>query len=617
MLFQPTLCAALGLAALIVQGGEARPETTVPHATGSLDDFLAAQSPIAFQGILNNIGPSGAYSEGVNPGVVIASPSKQDPDYFYTWVRDAALTVQYLVEELVAGNASLQFLIQDYISSQARLQTVENPSGSLSSGGLGEPKFHVDETAFTDSWGRPQRDGPPLRAIAMISFANYLIDNGHQSTVEDIIWPIVRNDLSYVSQHWNETTFDIWEEVHSSSFFTTAVQYRALVQGSALASKLGHTCDNCGSQAPQILCFLQSYWTGSHILANTGGGRSGKDVSTILGVIGSFDPNADCDDVTFQPCSARALANHKQVVDSFRSIYAINAGIPSGSAVAVGRYPEDVYQGGHPWYLTTAAAAEQLYDAIYQWNHVGHIDINAVNLDFFKSIYPSAAEGTYTSDSSTFQDIISAVRTYADGFLSVIEKYTPPDNLLAEQFHRETGIPLSAASLTWSYAALNTAAQRRASIVPSPWNSNSTDLPDKCSATSATGPYATPTNTAWPTTTQPPERPACTPPSEVTLTFNALVDTAFGQNIYLVGSIPELGSWDPANALLMSAKSWTSGNPVWTLSISLPAGTSFEYKFIRKDDGSSDVVWESDPNRSYNVPKDCGANTATVNSWWR
>lgn len=80
MLFQPTLCAALGLAALIVQGGEARPETTVPHATGSLDDFLAAQSPIAFQGILNNIGPSGAYSEGVNPGVVIASPSKQDPD---------------------------------------------------------------------------------------------------------------------------------------------------------------------------------------------------------------------------------------------------------------------------------------------------------------------------------------------------------------------------------------------------------------------------------------------------------------------------------------------------------------------------------------------------------
>lgn len=91
-------------------------------------------------------------------------------------MRDAALTAQFLVDELVAGNASLQFLIQDYISSQARLQTVENPSGSLATGGgLGEPKFHVDETAFSGPWGRPQRDGPPLRAIAMITFANYLI----------------------------------------------------------------------------------------------------------------------------------------------------------------------------------------------------------------------------------------------------------------------------------------------------------------------------------------------------------------------------------------------------------------------------------------------------------
>jgi hypothetical protein len=49
-------------------------------------------------------------------------------------------------------------------------------------------------------------------------------------------------------------------------------------------------------------------------------------------------------------CSDRALANHKVVTDSFRSIYTINSGIVEGSAVAVGRYPEDSYQGGNPWY---------------------------------------------------------------------------------------------------------------------------------------------------------------------------------------------------------------------------------------------------------------------------
>jgi hypothetical protein len=47
-------------------------------------------------------------------------------------------------------------------------------------------------------------------------------------------------------------------------------------------------------------------------------------------------------------CSDRALANHKVVNDSFRSIYTINDGIAEGTAVAVGRYPEDTYQGGNP-----------------------------------------------------------------------------------------------------------------------------------------------------------------------------------------------------------------------------------------------------------------------------
>lgn len=202
------------------------------------------------------------------------------------------------------------------------------------------------------------------------------------------------------------------------------MQHRALVEGNALATRLNHTCSNCVSQAPQVLCFLQSYWTGSYVLANFGGsGRSGKDVNSILGSIHTFDPAGGCDDSTFQPCSARALANHKVVTDSFRSIYAINSGIAEGSAVAVGRYPEDVYQGGNPWYLATAAAAEQLYDAIYQWKKIGSISITDVSLPFFQDIYPSAAVGTYNSGSTTFNDIISAVQTYADGYLSIVVRF--------------------------------------------------------------------------------------------------------------------------------------------------------------------------------------------------
>jgi glucoamylase len=169
-----------------------------------------------------------------------------------------------------------------------------------------------------------------------------------------------------------------------------------------------------------VLCFLQSYWNGEYITSNTGGGRSGKDANSLLGSIATFDPDGHCDDSTFQPCSSRALANHKVVTDSFRSIYALNTGLAEGTAVAVGRYPEDVYQGGNPWYLCTLAAAELLYDAVYQWNKIGSITIDSTSLSFFQDIYSSAATGTYASGSSTFSSIVSAVNTYADGYFSIV-----------------------------------------------------------------------------------------------------------------------------------------------------------------------------------------------------
>lgn len=51
-----------------------------PRATGSLDSWLATESPYALQGVLANIGPDGADASGASSGIVIASPSKSDPD---------------------------------------------------------------------------------------------------------------------------------------------------------------------------------------------------------------------------------------------------------------------------------------------------------------------------------------------------------------------------------------------------------------------------------------------------------------------------------------------------------------------------------------------------------
>ncbi len=215
---------------------------------------------------------------------------------------------------------------------------------------MGEAKYYPNMTAFTGDWGRPQRDGPALRATAMVAYARHLLANNQADLVRDIVWPIVSNDLSYVTENWSQTGFDLWEEVNGLSFFTLAAQHRALVEGNALAGSIGQSCPHCVSQAPQVLCALQRFWNGNHIVSNidVNINRNGKDANSVIASIHVFDPEAGCDDATFQPCSSRALSNHKELIDAFR-FYQINSGIQAGNALAVGRYPEDVYQGGHPW----------------------------------------------------------------------------------------------------------------------------------------------------------------------------------------------------------------------------------------------------------------------------
>ncbi|KLO91422.1 putative glucan 1,4-alpha-glucosidase [Fusarium fujikuroi] len=612
----------------------------VQERQSSVDSFIKSESSVAIEQLLCNIGSDGCNSKNVATGIVIASPDTQDPDYFYTWTRDAALVFKYVVDRFINQyDAGLQRKIQEYIASQAKLQGVSNPSGSLSDGsGLGEAKFNVDMSAFTGGWGRPQRDGPALRATAMITYANWLIANGYTSTANDIVWPVVRNDLNYVAQYWNQTGFDLWEEVKGSSFFTTGSQYRALIEGAALAKKLGKSGDNYSNIAPQALCFLQTYWisSGKYVDSNinVNDGRTGKDANSILSSIHNFDPALNCDPATFQPCSDKALANHKAVTDSFRS-WNINKGISQGSAVAVGRYVEDVYYNGNPWYLATLAAAEQLYDAIYVWKQQGSITVSDVSLSFFKDLVSSISTGTYASDSATFKSITDAVSKYADGYVAIVAKYVGTDGHLAEQFDKNDGHPLSATDLTWSYAAFLSAADRRAGVIPPSWAGSVAAVPNQCGTNTVAGSYSSATATSFPASQTPKggvptptgtqtstststssssTSTSCPTATSVAVTFEEFVTTNFGDTIKIVGNIAALGNWDTSKAVALSASDYTSSNPVWKTTISLTAGQSIQYKYINiKKDGS--ITWEKDPNRTYTVPKTCATKATQSDKW--
>ena len=68
-------------------------------------------------------------------------------------------------------------------------------------------------------------DGPALRALSLIAYANYLLDRGYLADIDylrshlydshQIRAPgkVIKNDLEEVAGSWWEAGFDLWEEV--------------------------------------------------------------------------------------------------------------------------------------------------------------------------------------------------------------------------------------------------------------------------------------------------------------------------------------------------------------------------------------------------------------------
>ena len=90
--------------------------------------------------------------------------------------------------------------------------------------------------------------------------------------------------------------------------------------------------------------------------------------------------------------------------------------------------------------------------------------------------------------------------------------------------------------------------------------------------------------------------------------------TALGQNVYIVGNIAELGSWDTSKAIGPMYNSTPSiGNyPTWFFDVNVPKNTQIEFKFIKKD-GAGNVVWEGGSNRIFNI----GITTDEISGNWQ
>ncbi|WVW87028.1 hypothetical protein I302_109084 [Kwoniella bestiolae CBS 10118] len=494
------------------------PSPTSSSELSRYAEKLEWESQRARDMLLRNIGPR----VGANDGLVVASPSRGEsedlPDYYYTWTRDSALVYKTLntLDSSFPSNLSQfdELLLRDYVQSQLTIQNTANPSGGLDDGGLNEPKFQVDGKPFVGDWGRPQRDGPALRVLALIPYAHFLLDRAYPADLkyvqdnlydpDQIMAPgkVVKNDLEEVSHGWSKSGFDLWEEVNGHHFFTLIVSLRALQAGSSLAYRLNDTGAELfySEQADSIAQKLKVFWNDEkqYYLStipslrldgdNTPTSlpeREWLDCSIPLSLIHAGD-HIDLDGYgqynmtipVFSATNPEVISTLHRYILSFDGLYKINGNIGSWTqGWALGRYREDVYDGvrkskANPWHICTNAIAQSFYIMEAEHRTQGYIDTTESTKQFWnqalrKTVKPGRRYGT---GGKSFEKALKRLREIGDRYLDVSRDAMDGEGWMSEQIGRNDGKPRGARDLTWSYASFMSAVKAREEAMASTGN---------------------------------------------------------------------------------------------------------------------------------------------------
>jgi len=328
-------------------------------------------------------------------------------------------------------------------------------------------------------WGRPQNDGPALRASTLSRFSRFLLHT--YVPIEHLYKPgtnsLISTDLEYVVSHWRKPSYDIWEEVKGIHFYTLMVQRRALMDGTELANRMDNTFDaeRYLQTAKSIEQRIREFWSPERgyivVTQNRVAGLdykvSGLDTQVLLAALHANDDA----DKFFHVTDDKVQATFVHLVNAFSGLYTLNRKHPH-LAPGIGRYSEDMYNGydaahgGNPWMLLTAAMAETLYltSTRYRWD--GRFRVTTLNLPFFRYITKDrlqfhAAELVRQGEKK-FHKVLKALVQMGDWFMERVKEQVKGDGEhLSEQWNRETGEQQGAEDLTWSYAAFVSAYRAR------------------------------------------------------------------------------------------------------------------------------------------------------------
>ncbi|NBP59149.1 hypothetical protein EBU71_21870, partial [bacterium] len=302
-----------------------------------------------------------------------------------------------------------------------------------------EPKYEIPTgNAYTGGWCRPQNDGPGLQAITLIN------------TINDITksWSNIKYNLDYIVTGYNSNTCDLWEEIVNPDFFWNRVTMaKALSLGSKLASSLGYNNDakTWADTANLIKSNIYStHWNGFYFYESN---NRPVDGAVIVGLNDGYDEF----DNFLDPLSYEVASTVYYYNQVFSAEYAINSRDKNFYGILYGRYPGDIYAGGNPWILTTAALSSLMYRISNKLNSGNKLTQNTL------SMWSKALNVQSIPNNQVY-----FFKAQGDGLLLRIRHYIESyDFHMYEQIDKNTGQQISAYDLTWSYAEVLNALKLR------------------------------------------------------------------------------------------------------------------------------------------------------------
>jgi hypothetical protein len=99
-------------------------------------------------------------------------------------------------------------------------------------------------------------------------------------------------------------------------------------------------------------------------------------------------------------------------------------------------------------------------------------------------------------------------------------------------------------------------------------------------------------------------------PADVPVTFQITTNTTFGMSVFVLGSIPQLYSWNPVNAIKLVPNNCFGTACTWSATIAILQGTSYQYKFVERNDCATCYSYAT--NIVYEMPYNTNRVGATL-----